>query len=191
MAKHRESAGSSKRGEPHLRIEPTARTSAAQRAAIARARRFGIRSPYLALLLRAVRDGVVHDWTSLTAFQVQHKLELVKWGSGYVGEPPAVADLLDQLQAGDLVTVEGIDFTRDIRVRRDNFTKAPPGRIVYDPNRCDPNHRLDSVAAGVFPEPDPGQDYSDVFVIMPFKKFEARGCDPCVNRIGGMRPTTR
>jgi hypothetical protein len=91
----------------------------------------------------------------------------------------------------------------------DNVTKAPPGRIVYDPDDRDPHHRLGSdpaqstsdiridvsprwldiqdalgislralaalqspraqiVEPNIFPEPSPGQDYFDVFVIMPF-----------------------
>ena len=209
--KRRKPPKPSKRSEPRERIEQTTPTSTAERLAITKAPRSGIRSPYVALLLRAIRDGLVHDWTSLTAFQVQYNLDLVHWGSSRVGQPPAVEDLLTQLTDAGLITVEGIDFTRYIWVRRDNFTKAPPGRIVYDPNRMDRHHCLDSdpprptndiklkvsprwahiqealgislgslavlqsprariVEPHIFPESSPGQDYSDVFVIMPFNK---------------------
>jgi hypothetical protein len=137
------SDGSSKRREPRGRAARTTPIGDTERGAVARTWRF-YRSPYVALLLRAIRDGLVHDWISLTTFQVQHNLNLVQWASVVAGAPPPVEALLRQLQDVGLITVEGIDFQRDIWVRRDNFTKAPPGRIVYDPHRIDPDHRLDS-----------------------------------------------
>jgi hypothetical protein len=124
-----------------------------ERERVARVRRFGIRSPYLALLLQAIRDGVVHDWTSLTAFQVQHKLDLIGWGSTRAGAPPPVEHLLRQLQDAGLITTEGTDWWSYIWVRQDNFTKAPPGRIVFDPHQMDPHHILGS---------DPPQPTDDI-----------------------------
>jgi hypothetical protein len=174
-----------------------------------RRRRFGPGSPFTALLLRAIRDGDVHDWASLTTFQVKHDLDLVQWGTLAAGRPPTVEIILANLQFAGLVTVEGISFKSDIWVRTDAVDKAPPGVIVYDPSRLDPDNRLGSNPPGqtdaikirvsplwediqdvlgislgavaalqsprarivepdVFPEPTPGQEYRDVFVIMPF-----------------------
>jgi hypothetical protein len=174
-----------------------------------RRRRFGPGSPFVALLLRAIRDGDVHDWASLTNFQVKHDLDLVQWGTLAAGRPPAVDVMLASLRYAGLVTVEGISFKDDVWVRRDDVDKAPPGMIVYDPRGLDPDNRLGSdvplqadgikirltplwpdiqdvlgislgavaalqsprarvVEPDVFPEPTPGQDYPDVFVIMPF-----------------------
>jgi len=161
------------------------------------------------LLLRAIRDGDVHDWASLTNFQVKHDLDLVQWGTLAAGRPPTVEGMLANLQFAGLITIEGISFKSDVWVRTDNVDKAPPGMIVYDPRGLDPDNRLGSVPPGktdgirirvsplwgdiqdvlgislgavaalqsprarvvepdIFPEPTPGQDYRDVFVIMPF-----------------------
>ena len=126
---------------------------AAERERVVRRRGFGIRSPYLALLLQAIRDGVVHDWTSLTAFQVRHKLYLINWATVQAGAPPPVEDLLRQLQDAGLITMEGIDWRSYIWVRRDNFTNAPPGRIVFDPHQIDRDNILGS---------DPPQPTDDI-----------------------------
>jgi hypothetical protein len=110
--KRRKAARRTKRGEPRERIERTKTISAPDRSAISRARRFGLGSRYVAFLLRAIRDGLVHDWTSLLAFRAEHNLRLVKWGSSVVGEAPAVENMLEQLQESGLITVEGVDFRR-------------------------------------------------------------------------------
>lgn len=213
----RKSAKPPKRERPAIELPPP--VGAAERERVARRRHFRIRSPYLALLLRAIRDGVVHDWTSLIAFQARHKLLLINWATVQTGAPPPVEDLLRQLQDAGLITMEGINWRSYVWVRRDNFTKAPPGRIVFDPHQTDPDNILGSdppqptddikirvsprwadiqdalgislgalarlqsprariVEPVIFPEPGPGPDYRDVFVIMPFKKE----MDPIYNK---------
>jgi len=111
------------------------------RRAIARARTYPGPRHYTVLLLKAIRDGAVHNWESLTSFQKEHDLRFINWGSSMVGEAPAVISLLEELQRAGLAIVEGIDLS-DIWVRKDNFTQSPLGRVVYE-NDMDPNHRLD------------------------------------------------
>lgn len=112
-----------------------------EKRAIARARTYGAPSRYKLLLLKAIRDGDVHDWESLTSFQIEHDLRFINWGSRMFGEAPAVIDLLQDLKQASLVLVEGMDLNA-IWVRRDNFTQSPPGRVVYE-NDLDPDHKLD------------------------------------------------
>jgi hypothetical protein len=117
--------------------------SADERRAIIRKRTrgHGAQQRYTVLLLKAIRDGAVHDWNSLTSFQVAHDLRFIDWASSMVGEAPAVIRLLENLEEAGLVIIEGMKL-RDIWVRRDNFSQSPPGRVVFE-NECDPDHRLD------------------------------------------------
>ena len=85
------------------------------------------------LLLKAIRDGSVHNWESLKSYQEDSDLRFTDWGSSRYGEPPSVIALLKVLRPAGLVIVEGVDLYRDIWVRKDNFTQSPPGKIVYDP----------------------------------------------------------
>lgn len=129
-AKRRTSAKPSRRRTPVASVTPTTRRTVAPPAPGSGARRYYLRSPYLALLLQAIRDGLVRDWASLMAFGDQHALRLVSRGTRVAGEQPSVEELLRQLKDASLITVDGIEFTQHIWVRRDNVTKAPPGRIV-------------------------------------------------------------
>jgi hypothetical protein len=112
------------------------------RRAIGRARTYAGPRHYTVLLLKAIRDGAVHNWESLTSFQKEHDLRFINWGSSMVGEAPAVITLLEELQRAGLAIVEGMDLS-DIWVRTDNVRQSPPGRVVYDVDDSDPNHRLD------------------------------------------------
>ena len=109
--------------------------------AIVRARTYGAPRHYTVLLLKAIRDGGVHNWESLTSFQKEYNLRFIDWGSSMVGEAPAVITLLEELQRAGLAIVEGMDLG-NIWVRTDNFSQSPPGRVVYE-NGSDPNHQFD------------------------------------------------
>jgi hypothetical protein len=130
-----------KRQTPTLATLLGAPISAEARRAIARARTYPGPRHYTVLLLKAIRDGAVHNWESLTSFQKEHGLRFINWGSSMVGEAPAVIRLLEQLERAGLVIIEGMKLS-DIWVRTNNVNQSPPGRVVYERD-MDPDHRLD------------------------------------------------
>jgi len=131
-----------KRQTPTLATLSRGAVTGEARRAMARARTYPGPRHYTVLLLKAVRDGAVHNWESLTSFQKEHDLRFINWGSSMVGEAPAVISLLEELQRAGLVIIEGMDLSA-IWVRTDNVRQSPPGRVVYDPHDSDRNHRLE------------------------------------------------
>src|SRR5688572_13019385 len=127
---------SRKRQTPTLSTLLRGAVSGEARRAIVRARTYQGPRHYTVLLLKAIRDGAVHNWESLTSFQKEHGLRFINWGSSMVGEAPAVISLLGELERAGLAIVEGMKLS-DIWVRRDNVDESPPGRVVYE-NDMDP-----------------------------------------------------
>lgn len=133
---------SRKRQTPTLSTLLRGAVTGEARRAIARARTYPGPRHYTVLLLKAIRDGAVHNWESLTSFQKEHDLRFINWGSSMVGEAPAVISLLEELERAGLVIIEGMKLS-DIWVRRDNVHQSPPGRVVYDEDFGGRYHRLD------------------------------------------------
>lgn len=136
---------------------------------------------YTVRLLQAIRDRQVSDWEGLDRFRRDNNLEFINWGSAYVGHTPGVISLLQELQRAGLVQVEGIDF--------DSGTRVPPPELAIGV-RISPAWQSIQDTLGIsltsvaqlqdaramvviptgFPEASQKREYTDIFVVMPFRE---------------------